>query len=399
MFDFHLLLTLYPVWLPIFLVAIFWNLWVNYVRSKFFLSEKTVLLEFKIPRDIFKTPLAMEVFLDALYDTGGERTFIDRYWMGKTRPWFSLEIASLEGKVKFFIWTRASWKNFIESQLYAQYPGIEVVEVPDYAKTVVFDKEKHNAWGCDFILTEPDPYPIKTYVDYNLDNAQLEEESKTDPITNVIEFLGTMGKNEQMWIQIIIRAHKKEKRATGGLWRKKSDWKDEAEIEIKKITSHAKDAEKDGFNEQRLTSGEKDRIKALERSIGKTPFDCGIRAIYLADRAAYRKTNEPGLRNSLKQFSSPDLNSLVPDGKVWLPKYDYPWQDYQDRRHNRDKRRLVEAYKRRSFFYPPYQSSKPFILNSEELATIFHFPGKVSEAPTFDRLAAKKAEPPANLPI
>ena len=101
MFDFHLLLTLYPVWLPIFLVAIFWNLWVNYVRSKFFLSEKTVLLEFKIPRDIFKTPLAMEVFLDALYDTGGERTFIDRYWMGKTRPWFSLEIASLEGKVKF----------------------------------------------------------------------------------------------------------------------------------------------------------------------------------------------------------------------------------------------------------------------------------------------------------
>jgi hypothetical protein len=46
----------------------------------------------------------------------------------------------------------------------------------------------------------------------------------------------------------------------------------------------------------------------------------------------------------------------------------------------------------------PYQRT-PFVLNTEELATIYHFPGRVAETPTFGRIEAKKGEPPSNLPI
>lgn len=403
--NLQIFLLAYPIWLPIFLGAVLWRMWIVYVRAEYFLSQETVLLELRIPREVLKTPLAMEVFLTALHQTAGENTFIDRYWEGKTRPWFSLEIVSLEGQVKFFIWTRKQWKNFIESQLYAQYPGIEVQEVPDYARKIVYNKEKYNAWGCDFALTAPDPYPIKTYTDYGLDDTQLEEENKTDPITNLIETLGSIGKGEQIWFQIIIRAHKAEKRAHGIL-SEKVDWHHAAEKEIEKIKKHGK---KEGgiegehgeveFSEFKLTSGDKEKIKAIERSIGKTAFDCGMRVVYVAERDKYRGIYTPILRTLLKSYNSPNLNGFKPHHHAWLAKLDYPWQDYKEHRHNKIRKKLIEAYKRRSYFYPPYESSNPFILTTEELATVYHFPGRVSEMPTFDRIAAKKAEPPANLPI
>ena len=67
------------------------------------------------------------------------------------------------------------------------------------------------------------------------------------------------------------------------------------------------------------------------------------------------------------------------------------------------KRDLLHAYKLRSFFELPYKNFgglKPFILTTEELATIFHFPsGIVSQTPTLTRVPSKKSEAPSNLPI
>jgi hypothetical protein len=114
-------------------------------------------------------------------------------------------MVSLEGRVGFYIWTRKGMKNFIESSLYAQYPGIEVHEVPDYAAPVQYDKETMAMWAAELEFVKDDAYPIKTYVDYGLDKDP-KEEFKIDPIAPVIEFLGSIGANQQVWMQINVQS-------------------------------------------------------------------------------------------------------------------------------------------------------------------------------------------------
>jgi hypothetical protein len=130
-----------PVALALILVSIAWNLWLTYVRAKYFLSLKYVTLEIKIPKDQFKSPPAMEMVINAFHNTSDGDTF-KQYWKGETRPWWSLELISIEGQVKFVIWLQEKRRNFIESSLYAQFPGIEIREIPDYTKSVHFDKKE-----------------------------------------------------------------------------------------------------------------------------------------------------------------------------------------------------------------------------------------------------------------
>ena len=67
------------------------------------------------------------------------------------------------------------------------------------------------------------------------------------------------------------------------------------------------------------------------------------------------------------------------------------------------KKNLLECYKKRLYFYPEFSPKhyhvKHFVMTTEELATIYHFPGGVVRTPTFGRITAKKVEPPPNLPI
>ena len=67
------------------------------------------------------------------------------------------------------------------------------------------------------------------------------------------------------------------------------------------------------------------------------------------------------------------------------------------KRRYKEKQYMLDAYKRRMYFYKPYKKHA-FVLNTEELATIYHFPGGVSGTPTFTRIDSRKAEAPANLP-
>ena len=41
----------------------------------------------------------------------------------------------------------------------------------------------------------------------------------------------------------------------------------------------------------------------------------------------------------------------------------------------------------------------PFVLTTEELASLYHFPSSTAETPTLPRTDSKKAEAPANLPL
>jgi len=390
-----------PLWLPFVFLFILWHVWIYYIKMKFVVNQEYTLIEIKLPNEIKKTPLAMELFLVALNQTIGEATFIHKYIKGSERPTFSLELVSLEGEVKFFIWTRKFWKNLVEAQIYAQYPDIEVTEVIDYTKLVKYSPENLSMWGCEYKLKKEDFYPIKTYIDYRLETEGVKEEEKTDPLSPILEFLGSVGKGQQVWMQILVKAHKAE-RHKSLKWKDrfkkvefsgKEDWRDQGQGEVKKLVEKVLVDEGDPTKGYRImTKGELNVVSALERSISKLSFDCNIKAIYLAEKDKFDAINIMGLLGAFKQFNSLDLNQF---GIKSATSFDYPWQDYKGMRANRLKRLLFNSFKRRSFS----TEYRPFVLNTEELATIYHFPGGVIQTPTFSRLVSKKAEAPSNLPI
>lgn len=387
-----------PVWLPIvFLFALF-NARLYYKRTQFWKKEGSMLLEIKLPREITKSPLAMEVVLGALHLPSGETTWINRAWEGKTRSWFSLEIISTGGNVRFFIWTKPKHRSAIESQIYSQYPGVEIYEAEDYTKSFYYDPGKNNIWACGFALTKPDPYPIKTYIDYGLDRDP-KEEFKIDPMTPMIEFLGSATAGHNIWIQIIIRAHKK-RRVLDVFGEREDSWIDEMTKEKDKIIEKLKVKKEEGGFPRIPSKGESDIIAALERSVSKFPFDCGIRAVYIADKDKFNPANFGGIIGSFKQYSSLNLNGFRPKG--WFSGLDYPWQKWGGTE-EKFKPMVLEEYKLRRFFFSPFKNKsfyhKPFVLNTEELATIYHFPGSVASTPTFEKIPSLKSKAPSNLPI
>lgn len=402
-----------PLWVPFLLLFGAWRMWLTYLQLRTIAKQDWIMLEVRLPKDIYRSPLGMELVLNAIHYKGLVGDFVKRLWKGNLTPWTSLEVASFEGDIHFFIRIEKGQKRLIESQIYAQYPDAEVTEVDtDYTDLITYDEDKYSMWAGEFVLTKKDPYPIKTYVDFGLADNPKEEE-KIDPITPMMEWLGSLGKGEQAWIQIVVRYHLDNRRKKGEKWFKfkdgklkweggwfarESSWKEDAKKEIEEIKEKATVEAKDGSGPPRLelTPGQKDTIAALERSVEKPGFDVGIRGIYIAEQDAFVPVNIGGLIGSFKSYGSGGLNGFKPgDHKTG---FTYPWQDPFGRREAKQKHRMFDAYKRRSFFHPPYRR-KPFVLNSEELATIYHFPGRVATTPTFKRIESRKSEPPTNLPI
>lgn len=403
----QIVITLSLPTLAIILLVIFWPLWVNYVRAKNFFKIKYSVFEIKLPKETNKSPLSMELFLHALHNTA-DGGLLNQYWKGETRPWYSLELISIEGKVKFMIWAEDGRKTGLMSALYAQFPGIEVHEVEDYTKGVNYDPKTMKVWAAEFKFTNDNPaYPIKTYVDYGLDKDP-KEEFKVDPLVPGLEFLGSVGANQQIWIQIIVRAHKSEQRKPGHLFAKTDAWKDAAEKEINEIMKRdpkTKVAGKENKETGRtipptLSDAEKEKVEALSRSITKLPFDVGIRTLYIAKKESFDTPfGIGGLISFFKTFNTENLNGFRPNGDKWHAWLDAPWKDFKDIRRNRFSQEGILAYKMRSYFYTPFDGTPPLVLNSEELATIYHFPGSVALTPALERVASKKSEAPFNLPV
>ncbi len=383
-------------WLPFVLGWLFFNIWLRYARAKWISNIEWVILEIKLPKELFKTPLAMEVVLNALYQTPAGQWF-DRLFKGKVKNWFSLELVSIEGEVHFFIRTNKVFKDTIEAQIYAQYPTAEVYEVPDYTRYVDFKGKEGewSLWGTELTLTKEDAYPIKTYVDFGLDKEGTKEEYKTDPITSTLEFLGSINKDEQLWIQILVQPTGKRFKKPGK-WFAKRDWKEEGKDLIEDIIKKARKRSGGGENAPViLTKIEENMITAIQRNVSKLGFDCGIRGVYLSRNEAFNISNIFSLLGSFRQYTSNELNGFKPTNTTG---FDFPWQDFKDIRVTNLKKSMFDAYKKRSYFYLPHRR-KPFVLNTEELATIYHFPGGVAETPTFGRITSRKSEPPVNLPI
>lgn len=387
------------IWLPLLLGSLFFDIWHKYIQTEYIISQGGVLLEIKLPAEITRSPLGIEIFLTALHQKGSP-SWITTYWEGKVPPWFSLELVSIDGKIHFYVWTPKKFKNIVEAQLYAHYPDVEIHEVQDYATKVKYDNVNTPLWATYFLKSnKKEPYlPIKTYIDYGLDKADTKEEFKTDPMNSVLEFMGSIKKGEQVWIQILIQAHKSWGILEGRLF-KRPDWSGKLKKAVEKIRKEATPVSDDGSKGfMILSKGEQEKITALERNMSKFAFDVAIRGIYLADKNALDTSRFTGLIGSFRQYSSNYMNGFR---LGWFTDFDYPWQDFNRMRRTSMERGMLKAYKLRSYFHTPYKywHSPPVPMTTEEIATIWHLPGKVSETPTLERITSKKSTAPANLPI
>ncbi len=409
-------LFLAPVWLPFLIVGGAWKIWVVLKRSEFIASQKYILLEIKPPRNLVKTPLAMEAFLSSIHLTGGEATWWARF-KGGIRPSWSLEIASFEGQVHFFIWARAAYRRVVESQMYSQYPGVQVVEAPDYTRLISAKPEEWSIWGCDFIHTAPDPLPIKTYIEYGLDKVQKEPE-QVDPLANLVEFMSSIGKGEYLWLQFVIRAHKGEKYGTTPAGNASSrlnpegkayTWKDEANEMVEKIRKETRSTYVDPITGKEMpgfpnpTKGQMEKMAAMERNVSKLAFDVGARGIYIAKPEHFNGITISHLIALFKPFSTEGWNGI--NSTAWMKTFDdYPWEIGAEKKKDHYRRELVEAFRRRQFFYDPFfeggkHMKDAMVMSTEELATVFHIPSRAVETPGLERIASATGEAPANLPV
>jgi hypothetical protein len=176
-----------------------------------------------------------------------------------------------------------------------------------------------------------------------------------------------------------------------GTWFGKEDWKGNAKELLKKLMKR----DVPNFSPAMLSPGERATVEAIERSMSKLGFDCGIRTLYFGKGKKFNPQNISNLFATFRQYGSVTLNSFKP---VRITNFNW-WNDLFGRKTARIKSDLFRAYVNRGYFYRPHKQVPPFTLNTEELATIYHFPGAVSVTPTFGRIESKKSEAPANLPI
>jgi hypothetical protein len=384
----------YPIILLVAAVLFSWRAWRRYIMADFISKMQWVVLEIKLPKETFKSPKAMEIVFGAFHQAPGGNFYKDN-WVGAVRPWSSLEIVSINGAVHFMMRIPKGWRPNVESHIYAQYPTAEIHETPDYVFDVPYlaPDSKWQMFAAEFGLTKEDAYPIKTYVDFGLDKDP-KEEFKVDPITSTLEFMGSIGQGEQIWMQINIMAANK-RFLKPGTWNTYQDWAGDAKTLIDKLLKRDKLKESVTLsNEILLSPGERAVVEAVERQVSKFGFDCVMRMVYLAEGDKFNPANIGGLMSSVKQYNSLNLNGFRPTKAT---SYE-PWQDPFGKKIKALKQEMFEAYCKRAGFYPPHDKI-PFVLNTEELATIYHFPGAVAATPTFGRSESKRGEAPVNLPI
>lgn len=406
-----------PVWLPLYLGTILWIVWIHYVRFLFWFGDKKIVLEIQLPPEIEKSPLAMEVVFNGIWNNGGETTFIDRFWRGKFRPVWSFEIASNEGRINYYIHTRAAWKDFIETRIYGQFPEARVTVVPDYVSHVNFNLEEYDLWGTEYKKTQAQAAPIKTYYSYDLDKNTDVPEIKVDPLTNIFEIMNNMGKDQYMWLQFIVKARKYDE--WYGIYKntdpkgKTDTYKVEARQAIKDVIAEAAERARDiardtiGLKDEQLaqaagrgmnmlTEEERAKVEAIDKQMDKPVFESGVRMIYISKRDKFfGLTGAVGFR-FFESFRS-DFNELR-GGRHLVGNFDYPWEDFHEIRKNMVKRNLFFFFKHRAYFYVPYEQA-PVMLTTEEMASLWHFPGSAVRTPGLDRVPSRRAEAPSNLPI
>lgn len=417
------------------LVAAFGFLFKIYITGKqnqYNQALPAVVLRVAVSKTNERGPIVAEQIFSALHGIRRNYSFFS-YLSGKTMPRISLEIANVGNKIQFFIWTPRKFKNVVESQIYAQYPDVEIEEVEDYSKQA-FEvyrnqiekldiptpnpenpenlpavhrqpaRDQRYAVTAELQLGGPNIYPIKRYTQFEDKLTRL----ATEPLAGVTATLSKLNAtDEQAWIQITMEP-------VGDWWRKRAIkclkiinnglFNSSAFLNAKATNVYLATGfwkrlfltpvyllfwvlrggrsgsldtpEKPLKQEESSSHDREDPISAAVKKVTRLSFGVNVRIVYLPRREnidlAELKLNE--IVGSFEQFTMPNLNGFVVS------------------RMNSANAQILKRYQQRAVI-------EPTILNVEELATLYHMPSKDVGTPNVLWVNSRKLEPPHNLPI
>jgi len=430
----------YGVWILLSLIVlrIIWKHWTNKNKKKYLAKQKYVFLGVSMPKDNEQGPEAVERFFVHLAGIREKFTWYEKNIQGKRQLNISLEIASIGGQIKFFIYTPVQFRDLVESAIYTSYPNLEIFEQnEDYTDNGIegFLEDRYNIWGADLKLSKQNPIPIKTYPE---SEHQLTKELK-DPLIDLLEVLGRLRQSEQIWLQFIITPIGSELKEEGEKLiknislgkniskRDKDNIVDKIVFSIMKFGQDIVEfieevlnlhptLDKFGDKEEKPFSSPSDKrlIEAIQNKISKIAFKSCVRIVYVADKEIFAKDRGiTGILGAFNAFKAIDLNSfeVSPVSKV----YEKNWKG--NKILDAQKQEVIKAYKGRDFNWRarigiskiifkikkfltlPERSVEESILNTEELATLYHFPVNMIKASLIKKTSSKKAEPPLDLPV
>ena len=397
--------------LPILLFFIVFDLWMMYIRNGFIGKIQWKLLEVSIPREILKTPKSMEQIFASMHAVYiPPPKFIDTYWYGKMQLWVSFEIIATNGMIRFYVRTPANFVKLVESSIYAQYSNAEISEAEDYINNLpsALPNQTYDLWGTEFILAKDNAYPIKTYPSFE----EKEEERRIDLMASLAEVMSSLKADESIWIQLVLRPinddwKKKGEGVINGILGKKTSPKrgiiknffDGVFLLARNLLSAPIEVPNWEMPEgpkstpitlSSLTRGQQDVITSMEAKLSKLGFETTVRFLYIDKRESFSRANVAAVMGFFRQFNTQNMNSLKPNGEVTTfirRGFFRKWNNFKR------KRNIFWSYLGRI----PGRAST--ILNTEELATIHHYPEGFVIAPQLKRIETKRGSPPPNLPI
>ncbi|MDB5186055.1 MAG: hypothetical protein JWL85_578, partial [Candidatus Saccharibacteria bacterium] len=321
----------------------------------------TVLL-LQVPRTNEKKELAAEQMFASLHGllTSAEKSFSK----SAVHERISFEIAVKAKRIGFYVWVPEHLKSFVEEQIYAQYPTVQISEVADYASEEV-TYPTQLVGELKFI--GHDALPIKTFPSFEV-----------DPLASITATLAKFEENEEAWLQVIIQPapvnwHKKSESYAAGIRGKASGSASSAGGLITALW--APPEAKSAGGAAKLADFETSRASAAEQKSQKLAYQVGLRVVYRGNTTMSQgRMRVQAITASFKQFNTTYLNGFA--------------QSYLS-----DDPKLLDLYRSRKF------KSRGFICNIEEVASLYHLPHTNVETPNILWASAKTAEPPANLPL
>jgi len=299
-----------------------------------------------------------------------------KQWLIGRSDHFSFEIVANKKLISFYISAPTEDGGYIEKQVQAHYPEAVMEEVKDYN---IFNPSGEVSAG--FLKTRRSfVLPLKTY-----------KKMDADPMNSIINVMSKLEEDEGIAIQYVVRSakskwHKRSKEVAVEAYQKGS-FSDAFNSSIfSKIISLLGEIFKsgkpdNGQNEQaknikRLTAMEEEVLKGIEEKNSKAGLDVNLRIIVSASDKGKCNSYLENIASAFSQYNYYDQGN-----------------SFKNKISRRKKNKLIS-----DFIYRRFDSSIKFLLNTEELVSLYHFPLKGSETPNILWLTAKYASAPVYMP-